>query len=177
MNSARTSENGDFFVFRVLDDNQELVAYCQFSYFKIYERDLNEREMVFKQLLGMDSEFISSKVELKVTREDDYVIKDNILTDKQGDEYTFKAKHCHLEDIVILSDEFQGIGLGTAMLKMTENLARKNNCTQIEGYYCPHGKFKNASSDFYTRNGYYVEGVKTNKRVFKQLTNPAVVVD
>ena len=174
---AKTSETGEFYVFRVLDDREQLVAYCQFSLFKIYERDLNDREMVFKQLLGMDSDFISSKVELKVTNEADYVIKGNILTDKQGDEYSFKEKHCHLEDVVILSDEFQGIGLGTTMLKMTENLARKNNCTQIEGYYCPHGQFKSATPDFYTRNGYYVEGAKTNKRVFKQLTNLAAVVD
>ncbi len=171
---AKTSEDGEFFVFRVLDEGGGLVAYCQFSYFKIFERDLNDREKGFQMLLGITEDNISSKVELKVTHDDDYLIKNGVLIDSNGDNYKFKSKHCHLENIVILDEEYQGIGLGTTMLKMTENLARKNNCTQIEGYYCPHGQFKSATPDFYTRNGYYVEGVKTNKRVFKTLNSPVV---
>lgn len=172
---AKTSEDGDFYKFSIFNTSGQLVAFCQFSYFKLFNRETTTQEKEFYSAIGMTDEQIPAMVEIKVTHYNDYNINGDTLIDGSGNEYKFASKRCHLENLEILSHDYQGIGLGSTMVKMVESLARKNKCIVVEGKYSPHGTFRDATPDFYKRNGYKIDGDKENMRVSKDLTSiPAV---
>ena len=51
-------------------------------------------------------------------------------------------------------DEYLGMGIGSVMLQKLEEHAAKIHEEFIEGIYCPLGKFKDHSKEFYERHGY-----------------------
>ena len=65
-----------------------------------------------------------------------------------------KKVECELLHIEILDDKYSKVGLGSAMLKEIEKIARENNCERIYAKYHPFGKFSSGTFAFYTRNGF-----------------------
>ena len=59
-----------------------------------------------------------------------------------------------LNKIQVSDEQYGHIGLGHAMLKECENIAKQHKASRIEANYYPFGALKLSTRDFYERNGF-----------------------
>ncbi len=150
------------YIIRAYDDDKNVVGCCYFDIEKLYQRQLTQEERLSNSphFGGIDKTPETS--ELFVTKKDlhKYNISDNVLTFRtRGSVKTFPLKwaKCKLELIQIKRKDFFMVGLGTAMYKIMEDFAIKNDCTQIYAHFQPIGEFSSGSRRFYNHNGFSIE--------------------
>lgn len=150
------------YIIRAYDDEMNVVGCCYFDIEKLFQRQLSPEERLANAKYRGGLEKTPKTSELLVTKKDlhKYNVKDNILTFRtRGIDKHFPLKwaKCKLELIEIKRKDFFMVGLGTAMYKIMEDFALKNDCSQIYAHFQPIGQFSSGSRRFYEHNGFSIE--------------------
>lgn len=150
------------YIIRAYDDEMNVVGCCYFDIEKLFQRQLSPEERLANAKYRGSLEKTPKTCELFVTKKDlhKYNIKENVLIFKtHGVEKPFPLKwaKCKLDLIEIKRKDFFMVGLGTAMYKIMEDFALKNDCTQIYAHFQPIGQFSSGSRKFYEHNGFTIE--------------------
>ena len=92
-----------------------------------------------------------------------YLIKVINLSNKKIAECAFginPQKECLLDYIEINNSNYANKAIGTKLIKMVEEIAKKNNCKEIIGIYAPYGSLAENSAKFYKKNKFDIVNVK-----------------
>ena len=156
LSSQLTNNNSYQYIITAFDLNNDLVAECRFAIISNYIREIPylQRSVIAKRTNKRIDDIPSittKRVYLGQTH--NYNISDNILT-YNNKHYSFLDTICELYEIQIIDDNYYRTGLGTAMIKLTEEIALQYNASAIEAFFSPIGKFSLSSGEFYKRNNF-----------------------
>ena len=142
-------ETRNKFMFCASNHKNEIVGKCVFSIENCELKILNTKTLIkCKNILdGSISCIHPNKEQLKVF---------NIIKQPQN--------ICFINEIEITDKDFFKKGLGTLLMKKTEEFANSLNCSKIFGWFYPNGEFWYGAKEFYAKNGF--KFINNNNQIF-----------
>lgn len=151
-----------------------IIAKCAYSILYTFSHEINNPAN------NLPSKTIYHKFGKNIIKEKDFngeYLKLKI-TDNKEVLCQLEKKECELLHIEILDEKYFQVGLGSAMFKEIEQIAKEDKCERIYAKYSPFGNFSMGSYSFYIRNGFHFEtSNKGEKIAVKMLSKDSNNID